>query len=85
MLPLEGITMVALEQAGFVPEHVENFAEDYSKTLREWARRLDERRAEAERIAGPERLRVWRLYLRAARNGFDTGLTSIYQVLARMP
>ena len=77
--------MVALEQAGFVPEHVESFAEDYSKTLREWARRLDERRAEAERIAGPERLRVWRLYLRAARNGFDTGLTSIYQVLARMP
>jgi cyclopropane-fatty-acyl-phospholipid synthase len=30
-----------------------------------------------------ERLRVWRLYLRAARNGFETGFTSIYQVLAR--
>ncbi len=33
------------------------------------------------RIAGPERVRVWRLYLRAARNGFETGFTSVYQVL----
>ena len=29
-----------------------------------------------------ERVRVWRLYLRAARNGFETGFTSIYQVRA---
>ena len=76
--------MAALETAGFVPGHVEGFAEDYSRTLREWARRLDEHGNEAERIAGPERLRVWRLYLRAARHGFDTGFTSVYQVLARL-
>ena len=31
---------------------------------------------------GAERVRVWRLYLRAARNGFETGFTSIYQVRA---
>ena len=37
---------------------------------------------EAMRLAGPERVRVWRLYLRAARNGFETGFTSIYQVRA---
>ena len=37
---------------------------------------------EAVRLAGPERVRVWRLYLRAARNGFETGFTSIYQVRA---
>jgi hypothetical protein len=24
-------------------------------------------------------VRVWRLYLRSARKGFDTGFTSIYQ------
>ena len=30
-----------------------------------------------------ERVRVWRLYLRAARNGFETGFTSIYQVRCR--
>jgi cyclopropane-fatty-acyl-phospholipid synthase len=28
-------------------------------------------------------VRVWRLYLRAARNGFETGFTSVYQVLCR--
>ncbi len=35
-------------------------------------------------LAGAERVRVWRLYLRAARNGFETGFTSIYQVRARL-
>ena len=65
------------------PTHVEGFADDYAETLRHWARRLDEHRDEAALIAGEERLRVWRLYLRAARNGFETGFTSVYQVLAR--
>ena len=37
---------------------------------------------EAVRLAGPERMRVWQVYLRAARRGFETGFTSIYQVLA---
>ena len=35
-------------------------------------------------LAGPERVRVWRLYLRAARNGFESGFTSIYQVRAKL-
>ena len=38
----------------------------------------------AEELAGPERLRVWRLYLRAARNGFEIDFTSVYQVLCRL-
>jgi cyclopropane-fatty-acyl-phospholipid synthase len=74
--------LLALERSGFVIAHVEGFADDYAETLRHWARRLDEHSAEAVRLAGDERLRVWRLYLRAARNGFETGFTSIYQVLA---
>jgi cyclopropane-fatty-acyl-phospholipid synthase len=74
---------LALERAGFVTEHVEGFADDYAETLRHWARRLDENIDEAIRLAGPERVRVWRLSLRAARNGFESGFTSIYQVKAR--
>jgi cyclopropane-fatty-acyl-phospholipid synthase len=73
----------ALERAGFVTAHVEGFGDDYAETLRQWARRLDRNRERAAVLAGEERLRVWRLYLRAARNGFETGFTSIYQVLAR--
>ncbi|HXV05209.1 MAG TPA: class I SAM-dependent methyltransferase, partial [Solirubrobacterales bacterium] len=71
--------LLALERAGFVTRHVEEFGADYAETLRHWARRLDDNLDEAVRIAGPERVRVWRLYLRAARHGFESGFLSIYQ------
>jgi cyclopropane-fatty-acyl-phospholipid synthase len=71
--------LLALERAGFVTRHVEEFGADYAETLRHWASRLDENLDEAVRLAGAERVRVWRLYLRAARNGFEKGFTSIYQ------
>jgi cyclopropane-fatty-acyl-phospholipid synthase len=71
---------LALERAGFEIHHVEGFRDDYAETLRHWARQLDENIDQATRLAGAERARVWRLYLRAARNGFETGFTSIYQV-----
>jgi cyclopropane-fatty-acyl-phospholipid synthase len=71
--------LLALERAGFVTRHVEEFGADYAETLRHWARRLDENLDDAVRLAGPERVRVWRLYLRMARRGFETGFLSIYQ------
>jgi cyclopropane-fatty-acyl-phospholipid synthase len=76
---------LALERAGLRTEHVEGFQQDYADTLRHWHERLDTHLEEAERLAGAERLRVWRLYLRAARHGFDVGYTKVYQVLARRP
>jgi cyclopropane-fatty-acyl-phospholipid synthase len=72
---------LALERAGFETDHVEGLRQDYIDTLSAWIDRLDANHEAAERLAGGERLRVWRLYLRAARNGFATGFTSIYQVL----
>jgi len=71
--------LLALERAGFVTHHVEDYAPDYAETLRHWARNLDDNLEQAIRLAGPERVRVWRLYLRAARKGFESGFTSIYQ------
>jgi cyclopropane-fatty-acyl-phospholipid synthase len=76
---------LALERAGFTTHHVEGFPEDYAETLRHWYENLDRHLPEAERIAGPERLRVWRLYLRAARNAFLNGTISVYQVRASLP
>src|SRR5215208_2725017 len=76
--------ILALERAGFVAQHVEEFGSDYAETLRHWIRNLDENLERAEQLAGPERLRVWRLYLRAARNGFEIDFTSVYQVLCRL-
>jgi cyclopropane-fatty-acyl-phospholipid synthase len=75
---------LALERAGFVTEHVEEFSQDYYDTLSEWIRRLDGNLERAEQLAGEERLRVWRLYLRSARNIFKTEFVSIYQTLARL-
>jgi cyclopropane-fatty-acyl-phospholipid synthase len=75
----------AVERAGLETHHVEGFREDYAETLRHWARRLDEHAADAERLVGPQRMRIWRLYLRAARQGFETGFTSVYQVRCSKP
>jgi cyclopropane-fatty-acyl-phospholipid synthase len=77
--------LLSLERAGLETLHVESLHRDYAETLRHWATRLDRHLDAAERLAGPERLRVWRLYLRAARNGFETGLTSVYQMLCSRP
>jgi cyclopropane-fatty-acyl-phospholipid synthase len=76
--------IAALERAGFEPVHAEGFRADYAETLRRWADGLDARLADAVRLAGPERVRVWRLYLRAARHGFESGFTSVYQVRCRL-
>ncbi len=83
-LPLSRVQL-ALERAGFRTQHVEGFREDYAETLRHWARRLDEHIDRAEELAGVERTRVWRLYLRAAGHGFTAGITAVYQVRARRP
>ena len=70
-LPLSRVQL-ALERAGFHTEHVEGFREDYADHAAplERAPRRAPRRAPSE-LAGAERTRVWRLYLRAARHGFD--------------
>jgi cyclopropane-fatty-acyl-phospholipid synthase len=77
--------LFALERAGLETEHVEGFRLDYAETLGHWLRRLEDNLDEAIRLAGEERVRVWRLYLRAARSGFETGFTSVYQVRGRKP
>jgi cyclopropane-fatty-acyl-phospholipid synthase len=76
---------LALERAGLVTDHVEGLQSDYATTLTHWLRGLEDRLDDAVRLAGPERVRVWRLYLRTARRGFETGFLSIYQVLGHRP
>jgi cyclopropane-fatty-acyl-phospholipid synthase len=80
-LPLSRVQS-ALERAGLVTKHVEGLAGDYAVTLGHWIERFDARWEDAVRLAGIERSRIWRLYLRAARQGFETEWASVYQVLA---
>ena len=81
-LPLSRMQL-AIERAGFETIHVEGFRDDYAKTLQHWVDRLDEHPDRARELAGDDRTRIWRLYLRAARHGFEVGHTSVYQVRAR--
>jgi cyclopropane-fatty-acyl-phospholipid synthase len=83
-LPLSRITL-ALERAGLVTTHVEGLQSDYARTLSFWIERYEARYAEAVALAGIERARIWRLFLRAARQGFETGWASVYQVVAHRP
>ncbi len=83
-LPLSRIAQ-AMERVGLVVRHVEGFPEDYARTLGYWIDSYERRYDEAVRLAGVERARVYRLYLRAARAGFTTGWASVYQVLAHKP
>jgi cyclopropane-fatty-acyl-phospholipid synthase len=75
----------AMEAANLEVTHVEGFRMDYAETLKHWADRFDANLGEAIRLGGEERVRVFRLYLRVARRGFETGFLSVYQVLARRP
>ena len=76
---------LAFERAGFEALNVENLHTDYAETLRHWTTRFEARLDEAERLAGAERTRVWRLYLRAARNSFEVGTNAVYQLLCSRP
>jgi cyclopropane-fatty-acyl-phospholipid synthase len=80
-LPLSRV-LRALERADLVAAHVEGLQNDYARTISYWIERFDARWDDAVRLAGIERARIWRLYLRAARQGFETGWASVYQVLA---
>jgi cyclopropane-fatty-acyl-phospholipid synthase len=80
-LPLSRIQR-ALERAGLVTRHVEGLPNDYHRTLGYWIESFDAHWDDAVRLAGIERARIWKLYLRAGRQAFETGWASVYQVLA---
>jgi cyclopropane-fatty-acyl-phospholipid synthase len=76
---------LALERAGLHTRHVEDFPDDYARTLLEWQRRFESSLEWARELAGDERVRVWRIYLRVSRQGFESGFMSVYQVRAVKP
>lgn len=75
----------ALERAGLHTRHVEDFPNDYARTLLEWQNRFEANIERARQLGGDERVRVWRIYLRVSRQGFESGFMSVYQVRAEKP
>jgi len=77
-----GHTCESLEQSRFEVHDVEDWREHYAQTTRLWCQRLSARRDEAIRLVGPERYRLWVLYLAGVSFAFLDGSASIYQVVA---
>ena len=74
-----GETVRLIENAGFEVTGVQAMREHYVRTLRAWLDNFEQNLPAITQILSKEQVRVWRLYLRAARNGFLNGFTSIYQ------
>jgi len=78
-------TLAVAEACGFEVRDVESLREHYALTLRHWVQRLQDRAEEAQRIAGRETYRIWRLYMAASAHSFQTGRTNLYHVLLAKP
>jgi cyclopropane-fatty-acyl-phospholipid synthase len=77
-----GSVVTAIQRAGFEARHVESLREHYALTLRAWSANLERDWEAAVADAGPERARIWRLYIAASALNFEDGNTQVHQVLA---
>lgn len=80
-----GTVVTAMQSVGLEVRDVQSLREHYGRTLRCWVANLQERWDDAQRLVGPGRARVWRLYLAGSALGFEQNRTSIHQVLAVRP
>jgi cyclopropane-fatty-acyl-phospholipid synthase len=74
--------MAAMQAVGLEVRDVESLREHYPLTLRRWVANLERHRGAAIAEAGPERERVWRLYMLGSALGFEDEQISVHQVLA---
>jgi cyclopropane-fatty-acyl-phospholipid synthase len=80
-----GSVVSAMQQQHFEVRDVESLREHYATTLRAWLGNLEGDWESAQKLVGPARARVWRLYIGAAALNFEAGRTSIHQVLGVKP
>jgi cyclopropane-fatty-acyl-phospholipid synthase len=72
-------------RAGLDVIDIENLRPHYTETLLHWVRRLEARRDEALALVGPEKYRIWRIYMAGCALAFDRGWFSLYQTLCAKP
>jgi cyclopropane-fatty-acyl-phospholipid synthase len=75
----------AAEALGFEIRDVEDLREHYATTLRHWVRNLEAHIDLAEGEVGPERTRLWRLFMSAAAHQFVVGQIAVHQALLAKP
>jgi cyclopropane-fatty-acyl-phospholipid synthase len=71
--------------AGFEIIDVQSLRPHYALTLTAWVDRLEARTEEARALVDEEVYRTWRLYMAAARRGFEDGSLDVAQLLLARP
>jgi cyclopropane-fatty-acyl-phospholipid synthase len=84
LVPMEEAVAVA-RAAGFEVIDVQSLRAHYALTLAAWVARLETRWDEAVAAAGQEVARTWRIYMSAARLGFERGDLDVCQLLLAKP
>jgi cyclopropane-fatty-acyl-phospholipid synthase len=77
-----GAMVTALQASGLEVRDVESLREHYALTLHNWVERLEAGWDEAVALVGPERARVWKLYMTGSQVGFEQGSIAVHQMLA---
>ena len=80
-LPPIAKVLAQAESHDFEVRDVESLRENYTRTLRHWARRLEARQEEAIAEVGEQTYRIWRLYLSGCAWWFERGYVSVFQSL----
>jgi cyclopropane-fatty-acyl-phospholipid synthase len=78
-----GMSIANLERSRFEIHDVEGWRRHYARTTRLWWERLNANRAAAEAEVGPEKTRLWLLYLAGCSLAFERGAVGIFQTLAQ--
>ena len=68
-------------RAGFELIDVQRLRPHYALTLTAWVERLEANAERARELVGEEVFRTWRLYMAAARRGFEDGSLDVAQLL----
>ncbi len=72
-------------RAGFELLNVQSLRPHYALTQKSWVDRLEASADRARELAGEEVYRTWRLYMAAARGGFESGSLDVAQLLLVRP
>lgn len=78
----QGHVIDCMEATGLEVHDVEGLRDHYGVTCEHWARRLEANKAEAIRMIGEEKYRMWLLYLGGVAMALSDGSARIFQAVA---
>ncbi len=84
LVPVSEANLIA-EACGFEVRDVENLRPHYALTLRNWVKRLEEHRTQAEILVGESVYRTWRLYMSFSAIQFEQWQIAVNQSLLARP